>query len=109
MANSRRNFLTQAITRADPSHNYDVELLYQRRTRVRNPAAALVCYNTWCYNTWCVGVAPCRRTAFALAARGRNGGQNLPGGMVGKQEVIFNDWSRDGYLALMDFPRVCQR
>ena len=29
----RGNFLTQAIARACPSHNYHVELLYQRRTR----------------------------------------------------------------------------
>ena len=29
----RGNFLTQAIARARPSHNYHVELLYQRRTR----------------------------------------------------------------------------
>ena len=29
----RGNFLTQAIARACPSHNYHGELLYQRRTR----------------------------------------------------------------------------
>ncbi len=29
----RGNFLNQAIARAGPSHNYHVELLYQRRTR----------------------------------------------------------------------------
>jgi hypothetical protein len=33
MANSRRNFLTQAVVRPGASHNYRVELLYQRRTR----------------------------------------------------------------------------
>ena len=29
----RRNFPIRALARAGPSHNYDVELLYQRRTR----------------------------------------------------------------------------
>ncbi len=33
MANSRQTFMTQALARADPRHNYNVELLYRRRTR----------------------------------------------------------------------------
>jgi hypothetical protein len=33
MANSRQTFMTQALARAGPRHNCNVELLYRRRTR----------------------------------------------------------------------------